>query len=85
MRNSNFQIGSGCFTCCSCGKKTRETGDGNSDCELCPVCFLASGLGNNLADNYCIDYPWGHFEGLTTIAQVEAKYEELKSTHEKMV
>jgi hypothetical protein len=42
--------GSGCYTCRICGKKTRETGLGESDCQLCAYCCEASGLENNLND-----------------------------------
>jgi hypothetical protein len=52
MRDSSkFRHGSGCFTCKGCGRKTRENGSGNSDCELCPECFEASGIENHMADN----------------------------------
>jgi len=36
---NRFQRGSGCFECISCGQKTRETGEGNGDCKLCPSCY----------------------------------------------
>ena len=51
MRKSNrFGFG-GCFKCVSCGRKTRENGDCNSDLELCPECMEASELENGMSDN----------------------------------
>ena len=39
--SKNFQTGSGCYTCFICGKKTRETGHGESDIEACAFCYDA--------------------------------------------
>jgi len=47
---SNFQRGSGCYVCKVCKKKTRETGDGESGCEMCLRCFLMSGFENTISD-----------------------------------
>ena len=41
----------GVYTCRSCGKKTRETGEGESGCELCLYCFEESGWENHHSDN----------------------------------
>lgn len=38
MANARFKPGSGCYTCRSCGKQTRETGEGESDIGLCRAC-----------------------------------------------
>lgn len=43
---SDFKRGSGCFQCNICGKLTRDTGNGNGDCHLCPKCFEREGLVN---------------------------------------
>lgn len=40
----------GCYTCLSCGKKTRETGDGESDVQLCKKCFRDSQMENMYSD-----------------------------------
>ena len=37
--NRKFRRGTGCYTCRSCGKKTRETGSSESFAELCLTCF----------------------------------------------
>ncbi|MBN1514056.1 MAG: hypothetical protein JXB13_18710, partial [Phycisphaerae bacterium] len=36
----------GVYACRSCGKRTRETGLGESDCQLCAFCFVESGEQN---------------------------------------
>ena len=46
-----FQKGSGCYTCRDCGKLTRETGDGESNCELCKNCFWIVQWENGCVDN----------------------------------
>ena len=46
-----FQKGSGCYTCHDCGKLTRETGDGESNCELCRNCFWIAQWENGCVDN----------------------------------
>ena len=50
MSNNKFQTGTGCYICGNCGKKTRETGSGESDCGLCLNCFELSGLENQHSD-----------------------------------
>lgn len=49
-RSSQFQRGSGCYTCLICGKRTRETGGGESGCNLCVRCMEVSGHENSVAD-----------------------------------
>lgn len=49
MKN-RFQIRSGCYTCRCCGKKTRETGLGESYSEMCKTCYLIAEQENNLND-----------------------------------
>lgn len=51
MANSRFKKNSGKYTCCDCGRVTRETGLGESDLELCSLCFEISGLENTVEDN----------------------------------
>lgn len=45
-----FELGSGCYECSDCGKQTRETGEGESSCELCLLCYVKSTEGNGLSD-----------------------------------
>lgn len=44
--------GSGVYTCECCGKRTRETGEGESDCGLCLYCYTEGGLINMLSDGH---------------------------------
>ena len=39
------------YTCGSCGKRTRETGYGESDLDLCAQCYNAAGYENEHSDN----------------------------------
>ena len=48
-RNSRFQIGSGVFTCMSCGIRTRDTGDGVD--HLCHDCYELAGWDNQHNDD----------------------------------
>lgn len=43
--------GSGVYPCVYCGKQTRETGEGESDCKLCAHCYLIAGLENQHSDD----------------------------------
>ena len=49
-RNSQYRSGSGVFNCSLCGKKTRETGEGNSSVQLCAFCYEEAMLENSLSD-----------------------------------
>lgn len=54
--NRRFQAGSmfgrqgGTYVCRCCKRNTRETGEGESDTQLCAYCFLESGIENALSD-----------------------------------
>lgn len=54
--NRRFQSGSvfgktgGTYVCRCCKRNTRETGEGESDIQLCAYCFLESGIENALSD-----------------------------------
>lgn len=50
-RRSGFQQGSGCYTCATCGRKTRNTGQSLSS-ELCPQCWDLAGLENEVSDGH---------------------------------
>ena len=47
---NKYEKGSGCYTCLDCGKKTRETGEGESGCKLCRDCYESAGLENEHND-----------------------------------
>lgn len=51
-KNSRFQRGSGAYKCGSCGKTTRETGQGESSVELCAQCYFEGGQENLHTDNH---------------------------------
>ena len=48
--NSRFRRGTGCYTCSSCGKRTRNTGDQSLGSTLCPRCWEESGDENMVQD-----------------------------------
>lgn len=83
---NRFQRGSGCFKCGSCGKMTRNTGD-NGGCQLCPLCYEKSGLGNALSDAgytrvakaLCMREtdPWQALEYCATVREVHDLYNAL--------
>lgn len=47
--NSSFRFG-GCYECRICGKKTRETGHGESGCEMRRNCYYMTAEENSVAD-----------------------------------
>lgn len=47
---NRFTKGSGCYTCNSCGLKTRSTGD-NGQCHLCENCYDLAGFDNMVSDD----------------------------------
>lgn len=51
MKTNRFERGSGCYECIGCGKKTRETGECESNCGLCRDCFEREGWRNEHSDN----------------------------------
>ena len=50
MDNRRYAKGSGSYTCVSCGRRTRETGQDESRVELCLSCYEAAGLENEHSD-----------------------------------
>ena len=50
MTTKRFKTGSGCYVCRVCGKRTRETGAGESSCELCLRCYEWAGIENHHSD-----------------------------------
>lgn len=55
MSNSRFKYGSGLYECWSCGKRTRETGQGESDVQMCAYCYEVAGAENSYADGIIDD------------------------------
>lgn len=50
-RRNRFKRGSGCYTCTSCGRKTRATGRGdNEHVSMCAECYDKAGDENAVAD-----------------------------------
>lgn len=49
--NRRFEKGSGKYKCADCGKTTRETGHGESDCGLCYRCMQNAEIENYVNDN----------------------------------
>ena len=48
--NSKFRQGSGVYVCKMCGKRTRETGEGESGIDMCRACCEYSGAENTHSD-----------------------------------
>lgn len=49
-RNSNFGRQTPTYICNCCDRRTRETGNGESDCDLCYECYELAGLDNSIND-----------------------------------
>lgn len=50
--NSQFQRGSACYGCLSCGRKTRSTGQGDNEMvRLCVECYELAGIENEMSDH----------------------------------
>ena len=69
--NNRFQKGSGVYICECCGKKTRETGLGESHVELCAYCYEVAGWENSFSD------------GIITQEQFKDKIKNLKIKHKR--
>jgi len=52
---NRFQIGSGCFTCQACKRRTRDTGGDNQDVGLCAECYDLAGIENTISDKEAKD------------------------------
>jgi hypothetical protein len=50
-RRQHFQRGSGCYTCISCRKLTRDTGNGEGSLRLCADCLKEAERENHHSDN----------------------------------
>ena len=44
------------YTCFNCKRRTRETGDGESTCQLCKRCYEEAGYENEHSDKGSHDY-----------------------------
>jgi len=51
-KQNGFTMGSGCYTCECCGKRTRDTGIGEADLEICADCYEIGGDHNHHTDNH---------------------------------
>ena len=49
--NRRFRRGSAAYNCCSCGKRTRDTGNDEASLELCLACLRESERENYHSDN----------------------------------
>lgn len=49
-RSNGFRLGSGCFNCSDCSRKTRHTGEQAMGSDLCPQCWEVAGIYNELQD-----------------------------------
>jgi hypothetical protein len=61
---------SGVITCRLCGKKTRETGEGEGAAELCKRCLYVT-----YAENYAADYGVNSPEHICALAMIPTKRE----------
>jgi hypothetical protein len=51
-RTHTFTVGSGCYVCRSCGRKTRDDGNGDSvGSKLCTECYDFAGIENTISDD----------------------------------
>jgi hypothetical protein len=50
-KNNRFAKGSGVYTCQYCGKRTRETGSGESYAHMCLACWEDGGQENCHSDD----------------------------------
>lgn len=51
MDKRRIQTGSGVYTCQRCDQKTRDTGTGEAQFELCAACFEIEGYENQHSDD----------------------------------
>ena len=50
MKRNTFKVGSGCYECCCCGKRTRDT-SGEGDLRLCKRCEITGDIENAYSDH----------------------------------
>jgi hypothetical protein len=56
-RSKNSNARTGFFTCISCGKRTRHTGEQALGSELCPICWDDAGIENEHSDGFHDEQP----------------------------
>lgn len=73
MRTANrFTRGTGCYTCRSCKRKTRDTGRGdNEGVLLCAECYDLAGIENAVQDGEPLEKYAG--EARRLLAEIRAK------------
>lgn len=50
IKKNGYKTGSGCFTCGSCGRLTRDTHNDNGNLKTCPDCYELGGIENEISD-----------------------------------
>lgn len=48
--SNKFSPGTGCFSCESCGRRTRDTGVQSIGSKICPDCYEVAGIDNAVTD-----------------------------------
>lgn len=71
MVNKTFKRGSGCFTCCDCGKKTRDVNGQNGQLGMCELCQSKAECGNTLSDHGYEGDAWARLKDCKTVAECE--------------
>jgi ribosome-binding protein aMBF1 (putative translation factor) len=70
MKKANkFAVGSGCYVCRCCGRKTRDVGGDGSSIGLCEQCYEVGGIENQIAD--------GNYDGPGELALLQAEIAQL--------
>lgn len=49
-QNSKFQKNTAVYICAECGKKTRDTGKGEAEVEMCATCYTEAQKQNAISD-----------------------------------
>lgn len=57
----------GVYVCDMCGKKTRETGDGESGCNLCRKCYNEAGMDNEISDGHVTCPKCGEYRDINIV------------------
>lgn len=60
------------YKCSSCGKLTRDTGEGEASCGTCAFCYLECGEENSLSDGNCTKEQF-----IQAVLRLEVRYKRL--------
>lgn len=78
-RTTTFTHGTGCYTCESCKRKTRDDGNGDSvGLRLCTQCYEVGGLENQISDHGRDPIAYARNCG-ETIEETQARIVELRA------